>query len=301
MAIWKLVWHFSQRPGITFNEVHHCIQTTRNDVIALNAGNEMIYTRLRFLEDTAKLETIYISEQGILGPGQPVPVNRHGLEGGSASTNAYHPDAACVVNLVSTDVPGRRKIWLRGMSSKWIFRDPVTNEASLTGEGQSLLGEWLTVYTGQGMNHIVNKRGVGGAIGDALVALVNKVAQHGPNPAPNSRLYMSSAGWVDNVLVNDTIVVFSVLDRALVGLPGAYKVIAKGSDDGGPYVVVNYRMPTGLVSVTASGVARAYRAVTAEGAIIVMPPSRFAYIGTRRSKNIATGSRGARRRVKSRK
>lgn len=287
MPILKEVWHYALAPSVTFNEV---LYRSGDNVAAvtnvLGRDATIVTRRIALLDNLATLETISVSEVGSRGAAVPVPIGLIGRQRDSGNTSYYHHDAAVVVNLGSVNPPSRRKMWMRGWPAAAFLNASDDTPPRLKPRNADLLGEWLDVVCDVvGPKYIVLSRKKLADVG-ANFGVINQVIAHDDG----TTTIKTNGANIPGVNQGDSISISLRGVPELRGISGTYLFAPTGLV--GTYTIP-FRAKAGTYDNIIDG--RAWKAAYRENTFFSRGVAAFRYIGTRRSKNVGTGSRGARR------
>lgn len=284
MPLFKEVWHFESSPSGSWNEVYYSEAPTLD--YAADFPPTLLQDRLNLLHPVNELAWIRVSDVQIPRVATVRPINRKG-ERFLSLVDADGPanlDEAAVITLSSTVVPASRKLWLRGMAETDVSRDRSTGQTIILPTFRGLIDAWIRRLASANNNYVIKTRTRVGQV-DVVRGNIIKLA-----PSLNPTMTDITTDPVLNVGSGDRIVVNSADPKITPGLRGEFAVYGAI----GGVITIPYRLPLDQVLTT---VARGYvfRSLLRSGAIINPKASGFAYLGSRRSKNERTSSRGARR------
>lgn len=288
MPLFKEVWQYESKPSGFWSEVFHSSSSDITAAARFTPGE--LTKRLVLLDDSNKLRKIRVSS--VLPPFRSLefPVNRLGSLGKGVVVEGGGPanlDEAAVVRLVSSARPSKRNWWMRGLSEEDVFRVAVTGETHLFPGFLERLNGFLQFLAAN--NYVVltrKKDGEGGVIKRQLLS-VDGTAGDGTSVLT----FPASPG----VAAGDRLEIRQANPKLLPGLNGPFEVLGRQGDD--PLKpIVRYRTPAdALITQT---LAYALKIEYWDDAVINAALSGFAYLGSRRSKNVSTGSRGARKAIR---
>jgi len=282
MPLYQEVWSFVANSGAKWNEVHYSIQSSLANASSFTPAFKLKRTNL--MHQTCTWTTVRITS--VLDPTihTLVTINAQGTWGvaAPAAGRPANPAEAAVIRLASVTRAGARFLWMRGLPEDAIRFDQVTGRSSMDPFWAAELNDFLSTLASANYNYAIKKKkkGIANGILKTRILEVNGEAADG-----TSILTMK-----DNPLLvaGDMIEIVKAEPKLFPGLKGPFKVIAAN----GTAVTIQYSVPQNekIKSNTGMGSKLAYW----DDANINKDASGFAFGGSRKTKNGATGSRGAR-------
>lgn len=276
MAVIKEVWTFSSG-GATWGEVYYSNKGSLASAAVF--PSTLLNARLKLLDPINVLRKIRVSETTGTHASLVIPINLNGIDPdnfrGPAPVNT-----AIVSTLSSTAVAASRRLWMRGHSIVDAERDKVTGADKLDPDFAKLLKEWIGKLETNGY------------------VVYAKVRAGQQNITPTKLLQIDGTA-ADGTSIIKTMVVLPVIPGNMIqisqaplkdfpALNGAYKVLAIN----GQFITIQYTTPQFVVQKTQTG--RVMQLQYVDNATIKASASGFSFIGSRKTKNVNTGSRGAR-------
>lgn len=275
--MFKEIWTF-RSSAARWTEVYYSIDDTLEE--AANFTNELVNKRLALLNDSNVLQKIRCSNMDGSRSSVVVQQNKHGTGTASFAKNPANTVEAAVVSLVSTVAGSSRRLWLRGMPEDAVYRSDDGNYDIIAPAFNTALRTWIRAL--QNNNYIVltrTKVTVPGFQWRRILG-VNGEARNG-----TSILTLAGNAGIND---GDTITITQASNKDLPGLNGLWKVVSST----GTTLTINYNTPRGDNYQISKG--RVRKIVYRTDARINANVSAFAFLGGRKTKNDATGSRGAR-------
>lgn len=288
MAIFKEVWSFVSTPGGTWNEVYYVSSPSIVDATKFTPAFKA--KRLALADQLTTWRKVRISD--VTGTVKPVlvTINGKGTAAGELPEDAtFGPanvDEAVVLNLASITRPAKRKLWMRGVPEMVARRSPTTGETILREDFRMGINEFVDALNTTGYVILVSKPiGVDGIV-RSDVTNINGTAATGQSVVT----FAPAAAYQ----VGQRVIFKKASPKALPGLNGPYTVRAVTPNS----ITIDYRTPFDL-EIDDAQMGFFHRLDYFDDAVIAKSPlSGFDYLGSRRSKNERTGSRGARRAVR---
>jgi hypothetical protein len=271
---YKQIWTFSSSNAGTWSEVFYKQAATLDQARTISAAH--MRKRLAMLSSVCYLEKIRTAEITNLRNAETDAWGRVG----AWTTGAPLVDtASCVVNLISSLIPSTRKWWMRGINDDFITRDTLNGRERLRPLAQTALQDFLdSLESNQYL----------------ILPKVNQVAAgHANNPlvqVDGSLNVGKSTITLKNpaaAVAGDIIIIARASKKDLPGLNGRWKILASA----GFTMDIDYATPNFAVVKATTGYVNQY--VPVVGAIISGARSSFGYYGDHQTKNVLTGSRGA--------
>jgi hypothetical protein len=275
-ALFKETWMYSSTNSGVWREVWYCLAGDLTEASTFTAN--FIGKRLKLLNSLNFLEKIQVAELNNLRNAKIVPIRQAGLQ----TVRAPAPvTQACVWTLRSVIIRCTRQWWLRGFSRESAFRDVNTGR------------DTLEPGFAADVNSFINQL----KVNNYCILPQVRVGQAGvKNLVVNSIDGTQATGYsivktqdAHGLVAGDFCTMSRFSKKELPGLNGRFKVffVANATE-----FTVNYVTPENLKITTFQGQVKKY--VADVGAIISPSDCNFNFIGEHKSKNDATGSRGAR-------
>lgn len=278
MPLFQEIWSFVGNSGAKWNEVQYCVASTLADAAVYSPAFRKRRTDLLHFTCTwTKVRVTQVSDPAVH---TLVNINAHGTFPGSS--NPANPGEAAVINLSSTVRSGTRRLWMRGLPEKAVQFEPVTGRSFLDPQWAGLLTTFISGIANVTNQYAIKKKkvGIGNGIVKSRILQVDGTAANGT----------SVIKFKDNPLLvaNDYVEITRAEPKLLPGMKGPFKVLAAAGVD----VTIQYSTPANALikSDKAMGAKLSYW----EDAVINASASGFNFGGVRKTKNDATGSRGAR-------
>lgn len=272
---YKQIWTFSSSNAGDWSEVFYKQAATLEQAQAISRAH--MSKRLDLLSSVCYLEKVRTSEITNL---RNAGTKNYGRQGQWDTGNPQVDAAACVVQLTSKVIPSSRKWWMRGINNDFVSRDAITGREVLTPLASGALQSFLDSL--EANQYMVLPKINQAAIGNPP----NPVTQVDGTTNPGFAILTTKNAAA--FLAGQIIIASQFSKKDLPGLSGQFKVIASA----GNLVTINYTTPTNATIVTVTGKLSLYQPNV--GAIISGSASAFAFYGDHQTKNVLTGSRGAR-------
>jgi len=277
MAIWKEIWTF-QSGTATWSEVYYSVASTIKD--AATFDTPFLNKRLALLDKFNILRKIRVSAVAGIKQSFVAGINRNGLFSSAIDVGPANVTEAVVCNLVSTVSPASRRLWLRGTNEEFVKRLPGTGQDFLWPNFAAWMKVWFQAL--DAANYIILKRLKDGE-GGVVTQKVNQVN----GAAADGTTVITCQGNV-GVNTNDMVTLAKFNTKDLPGLNGNFKVL----EVAGNTFKVQYSTPGNETFKTSTGTAK--KLAFSELCRISGTVSNFNFLGGRKTKNVSTGSRGAR-------
>jgi len=276
VAFFKEIWTFAGGSGV-WSEVYYSMDSSLSVAAAFKIS--LLNARLRLLHPLNQLKKIRVSDTANPRASAVVQLNKPGLDTNVDSGPAAN-SSAVVCTLSSTIFPSSRRLWLRGYTDDEAFRDRVTGNDRLSANFAADLKTWFQRL--EDNDYCVNAQV---RVGNAGVAYSKILSVNGTRGDGTSDVKIN-----DNLplLRGDTITLTLISKKDAPALSGRFTVL----DYAFPLIKIQYTTPLNSLVSTQTGRVKKY--VPAQTAKINARSCGFAFIGSRKAKNIATGSRGAR-------
>lgn len=278
MPLFQEVWSFIGASSAKWNEVYYSISADLDG--ASNFTQHFKNSRLDLLHTSCTWQKVRITQVTDPTIHTLVNINLAGHDGpGEAPAN---PGEACVVNLASSVRSGSRRLWMRGLTENSVTFSPTTGQSIINPAFNTLLTAFIQRLASQFESYAIKKRkkGAGNGVIKTRVTRVDGTIGSG-----RARLFCEK----DPMLaVGDMVQLSRFEPKLFPGLAGPFKVLAFE----GFTVDVQYSVPQGENILSETGLAE--KLIYYEDAVIDSSISGFQYGGVRKTKNVATGSRGAR-------
>lgn len=277
MPIFKEIWSFSSSNSGTWSEVWY--EEAGSIAIASSFSTGLLNARLRLASQLTVLDKIRVSQVDSPRVSVVKPVNLNGLVD-AALNNPLDDSWAVIVTLSSSAVAATRKWWCRGCGNQF-GRDAVSGRTVYSPEFAANMKSWIS-YT-KAANFVVLKItpiGQGGVV---------KVRATSANGTANNGTTTITTQAAHGLLVDNLVAITQANKKELAGLNGRFRVLAVTD---ATHFTVQYRTPDNVDIPMATGYARKIAFMT--GAVIDPAISGVSFVGSRKTKNVSTGSRGAR-------
>jgi len=277
VPIFKEIWSFSSSNSGTWSEVWY--EEAGSIDIASSFSTGLLNARLRLASELTVLEKIRVSQVDSPRVSVVKPVNLSGL----VLTSQFKPlddSWAIIVTLSSSAVAATRKWWLRGCGSQ-VTRDETTGRTIYSPDLVANMKSWLNFC--KAANFVVLKItpiGQGGVV-KVRATLANGTAGNGTTTITTQDAH--------GLLKDNIVAITQANKKELAGLNGRFRVLEVPTPT---TFVVQYRTPENASVAMATGYARKIAFLT--GAVINPNISGISFVGSRKTKNVSTGSRGAR-------
>jgi len=278
MPLFQEIWQFRANSGAKWNEVHYCVAA--NLAAAAKYSDAFVKRRTDLMHETCTWAKVRCTQVGDPSVHTLVNINKNGTwPFESAPAN---PGEAAVISLSSTVRAGTRRLWMRGLPEEAVKFNNVTGRSYLDPKWQAVLTLWIQGIANVNNEYAIKKKkvGAGNGIIKTRILSVNGTAGNGT----------SILTLKDNPLIvaDNYIEIVKADQKLLPGLKGPFKVLAAA----GTSITIQYSTPGNaeIEPQTAMGSKLAYW----EDATISAAASGFNFGGVRKTKNDATGSRGAR-------
>lgn len=290
MALFKQTWQFQSDPGGNWNEVLYVQDETLESA---RPASKIVTARLRLLHTHNILKRIRVSDVGNPRVATFFTLNLSGraidqplVEGDNPPANI---DEAAVCILGSTAVPSSRKVWMRGIREDAIVRNTITGIGTPAPFFSELLDNWFKALVGDG-TYVVNAhtRVAGDKSNVGFIKSIDGATFPGYSIITTVQPLTPVAGQM---------MTFNSVDQKLFpGLKGQFQIVSVA----GQLFTIKYRVPRDFLD---ANIKQGYCLPYARrlGAFLHKDVCKFGYLGSRRSKNVDTGSRGARRAQRLRK
>lgn len=288
MPIYKEVWNFRSNTGGTWSDVFYSEAAALAD--AANFGNAFINKRLALLHPLNTFTKIRVSEDQNPRVSTIVNINRKGT--GNYGIDPDNPPGpsnlgeAAVVTLASSAVAASRKWWLRGMPENGVSRLNETGEDYLAPKFAEALDSFLNTIARPNTTYIVHKIS---PAGQNQVVSVDVTRVDGSAANGFSILTCTAPPLV---IQGNQIILSQFNPKDFPGLNGTFTVKAVNGNN----VTIPYVTPESANLIPLTG--KAKKRVVVPGAKLTRSLCGFSFLGTRQTKNPATGSRGAKRAVR---
>lgn len=279
MTAYKQIWYW-EGGGSTWTDVYYRAGTQLES--AANLPLAFINKRLRLLDEFFTLKKIRTSDTTLSRSSIITPYNLAGQW--SDWQESDDPPAttseAVVLTLVSTANPCSRRVWIRGIGEDAATRSKESGRDVLSPIFSEAIKEWIKALASNGY------------------IIYAKVKQ---NPANTRRITeVDGTGGVGQSIIKTdqaipglnlplTIEISQTSAKDLPGLNGTFQV--QGISQG-LYPIINYVTPQNALYKLANGIVK--KKAYTDNAVIDPTKSNFNFVGSRQTKNINTGSRGAR-------
>lgn len=281
MPIFKEIWNFTSGAN-TWSEVYYSVASDLNGASGFTPA--FLDKRLILLHPLNILRKIRVSNIAAARESVVISYNLAGQNTPFTGANPASITDAVVCNLVSTAQPSNRRLWLRGVTDGDQFRNAATGNDELRPGFDTLLKAWFVALQTNG--YIILARIPPGSSGviKSYADRVNGAAATGnsivtlPNPFTG--------------VVGDIVTFHNFNEKDLPGLKGKFRVDAIA----GNTITVQYTTPFNANIVPAQGYVK--KLVYYDTAIINGTKSNYSFAGGRKTKNVQTGSRGARSAVR---
>lgn len=281
MPLFQEIWSFAANSGARWNEVQY--STAASLAEAANFSPAFKKRRTDLLHDTCTWSKVRITQVTDPTIHTLVNINAQGTWGSGTGTGPpANPNEAAVINLSSTVRTGTRRLWMRGLPELAVQFNTITGRSYLFPEFAERLNSFISALGLATNGYAIKKKkvGIGNGIIKTRILSVDGTAANGT----------SVLTFKDNPLLitNDMVEITRAEPKLFPGFKGPFKVLAAA----GVSVTVQYSTPQNesILSDKAMGAKLSFW----EDAIINAAASGFNFGGSRKTKNDATGSRGAR-------
>jgi hypothetical protein len=238
----------------------------------------LIQGRLAFLSDRNYLEKITVAEVGNPRNSFPVPIRAQGMD---LISRPAVLSTAVVWTLRSSAVKAQRQWWIRGFCAIDAQRDDVTARDLLRPGFVTNVNAFIALLKANSYCVLPQARPGSPGVNAVAVSSVDGTAATG---------YALVTTKVAHGLIVGNIAQFQKFSKKdLPGFNGRFKVVTQPDATS---FTVNYATPENSRVVTFAGTVKQYLIVP--GATIDPDISVFNFIGEHKTKNVGTGSRGAR-------
>jgi hypothetical protein len=282
VPIFREVWSFQGTPAGTWSEVYYSEVGTL--AIAANFAEDFYIRRLNMLHPVNTWTKIRVSDIANPRATALVNVNRKGLSTVGALEKPANGDEAAVIRLTSTVVPARRQLWLRGLAESDVARDSSTGVGIASPEFLAKLNAFIAGLALTSNNYVILSRKHVGEVGVIKGMITSVDGQTTPGRT------IITTDVPTGVVAQSRVIIARTSKKDFPALNGIHTVTAVA----GNTFTIPYRTPQDIKVMEITG-AYAFKLEYKTGASINAAASGFAYMGSRRSKNVFTGSRGARR------
>jgi len=281
MPLYQEVWSFVANSGAKWNEVQYCVAGSLAEAAVYSAAFKLRRTNL--MHPTCTWVKSRVTQVGDPTIHTLVNINAQGTwDPTGGPLNPANPNEAAVINLSSTVRSGTRRLWMRGLPESAVSFNAVTGRSYVNPEWSEKLTLFISMLGSAPQQYAIKKKktGIGNGIVKTRILQVDGTAANG-----TSVLMMK-----DNpLLVADNMIEITRAEPKLFpGLKGPFKVLAAD----GTSITIQYSTAQNelIKSDKAMGAKLSYW----EDAVINPSASGFNFGGSRKTKNDATGSRGAR-------
>jgi len=277
VPIFKEIWSFSSSNSGTWSEVWY--EEAASIAVASSFSTGLLNARLRLASELTVLEKIRVSQVDSPRVSNVVPINLNGLVVAS-QYKAMDDSWAVIVTLSSSAVAATRKWWCRG-NAQQATRDEVSGRTIYSPVFIANMKAWLNMV--KAANFVVLKItpiGQGGVI---------KVRTTSADGTADNGVTTITTQVAHGLLADNIVAITQANKKELPGLNGRFRVLTVPTPT---TFTVQYRTPENQVQAMATGYAR--KIVFMSGAIIDPAISGISFTGSRKTKNVSTGSRGAR-------
>lgn len=290
MAIYRVVAQFTGggQSAISWNEVMYRTENSLSDAATFGVG--MFGARADLLHPLFTLTQVRISDVANPRVSTIDTLNMVGtysrgitnINSATVNTGMAEPKTAAIVNLASSVVPAKRKIWLRGLPQNAYSYNPSSGAVVLESLWASRLQTWISAVAAQRMCILVRHKASETGYKPLNIVSVDGTGAHGTSVVTLS----AQPDFVKDgqVLINQT----SAKD--LPGLNSTWTILAAPV---GNTVKIAYETPLNALITVQKGTMRKLEYIPA--AYINASISGFKTIGERNSRAPFSNSRGARR------
>lgn len=264
---------------LTFNEVYY-VDATSPGAAAATMDPGFIGNRLACLDAGYFLKQVRISDIAQARVSLLANVGKAGTY--DTTPNPAPPDVAVVLNLASSAVPARRKLWMRGIGSGLIKWDPVALQWGLSPGASVRLSAWIQSLETQKYTILAHHKA--SELGFAPINVT------GLTPIVGTQLTSLTTAVGHNFVAGNQVNLARFSAKDFPGLNGVYTVIAVPDNT---HLTIAYTLPHLQAEVPGQGKVRLYSAVP--GATIDSKISGFAFVGVRKSRDPIDNGRGSRR------
>lgn len=288
VPLYKCVFTF-QSPGTgggRWTEVYY--RAKADLAAAATFTEEQLLARLYLMIGLNRLTKIRVSQVDNPRVTTLVNVNR---QGGLFIPNVTPENSgeSHVITLSSSVRPASRKLWLRGAYAEAMTRNASSGDWQITPAFQERINTWLAVLASDAFGGVIHarKKTLADGVQNIAINSVNGTAANGTS-------VVTTAAAVP-VVAGGQVAVSGVNDRRLPGMNGSYRVISIT----GAAITISYTVPGDINVTPEKGFVKKLEYF--EDARINAAISGWSYGGVRQTKNDFTGSRGAYRRVRTRR
>lgn len=273
--IFKEIFHFKTVTGATWNEVYY--QNTGTLAEAARFTPSFRSRRLDCLSALCTWEKVTVV--ALTDPSIHT-LTEIGRKGNNIGRPANIGEAA-VITLSSSAQPGSRKLWMRGLLESSVSRNADTGQDEVSTDFANCLKWWIRALKAGGFIVLAKKRNGAGGILKVDVTNVDGTASDGTSIVTTKVPALLGTG--------NMVTMMSMDPKQFPGLNGSYRVL----NVSGNTFTIKYRTVGDQAWDAAKG--HAMKLDYYDTATIDPDISGFSYLGIRQTKNVVTGSRGAKR------